>query len=159
MISLSHSCGGDTEDISVMLGGSSTITQSVTSSANTSFNLDAITIGGGAETTSSKTTTTTTTKSLTFSIPPGKQAVYVAGVAYANETGVIQVNYGTPQFGHYIVSLSTIFYCQALPPCKSLGTDIPGFRSGTRSRRSRGSRPSLTTSSTMCTRPTVVRRD
>ena len=102
---ISYSCGGATEDVSVSLGGSSTITQSVTASADVGFDLDGLTIGGGVETSTSKESTTSQT--ITFSIPPGKQAVYVAGIAHTSETGHVQVNYGSRQFGHFIVSPSS----------------------------------------------------
>ena len=76
------------------------------------LDLEALHIGGSLETTN--TNETTTSKSVTFDVPPGKQAVYVAGVAHTSQTGPIQVNYGSRQFGHFIVSPSpytTNFRC------------------------------------------------
>ena len=98
---MAHSCGGATEDITVALGGSTEVSQSLTASVNIGLDLDVLNIGGGIE--SSSSNTTTESKTITYSIPPGKQAVYVAGVAYTSQTGNVQVNYGDRQFGHYIV--------------------------------------------------------
>ena len=48
-------------------------------------------------------TDTTTSKEIQYQIPPGRQAVYVAGVAQKSQTGNVQVNYGSRQYGHFIV--------------------------------------------------------
>ena len=113
-------CGGGTEDITVTLGGSTTVTQTTTVNADLGVNVEGISIGGGVSTSSSAATTESS--SVQFSIPPGKQAVYVAGVEHTSQTGNVQVNYGDRQFGHFIVSVPT------LPPltllCKML---ILGF--------------------------------
>lgn len=52
----------------------------------------------------SESTSATESKSIEFSIPPKRQAVYVAGVAHTSQTGNVQVNYGSKVDGHFIVS-------------------------------------------------------
>ena len=98
------SCGGATEDITVTLGGQTTVTQTTTVNADFGVSLEGISIGGGVS--DSESTSATESKSIQFSIPPGRQAVYVAGVAHTSETGNVQVNYGSKQKGHFIVSSS-----------------------------------------------------
>ncbi|KAI0744765.1 hypothetical protein C8Q76DRAFT_605781 [Earliella scabrosa] len=93
-------CGGASDDITVTLGGSETVSQTTTVNAEFGISLEGISVGGGAS--SSETTSTTMSKSIEFSIPPGRQAVYVAGVAHKSETGNVQVNYGSRQKGHFI---------------------------------------------------------
>ena len=80
------------------------MSQTTTVNAEFGISLEGISVGGGAS--SSETTSTTMSKSIEFSIPPGRQAVYVAGVAHKSETGNVQVNYGSRQKGHFIVSCS-----------------------------------------------------
>ena len=96
------SCGGATEDITVTLGGQTTVTQTTTVNADFGVSLEGISIGGGVS--DSESTSATESKSIQFSIPPGRQAVYVAGVAHTSETGNVQVNYGSRVDGHFIVS-------------------------------------------------------
>lgn len=98
-----HSCGGATEDITVELGGSQTVSQTTTVSTTAGITIpDVLSIGGGVETSNSKESTVS--KTISFAIPSGKQAVFVAGTAYQSQTGNIQVNYGDRQFDHFIVS-------------------------------------------------------
>ncbi len=52
----------------------------------------------------SESTSATESKSIQFSIPPKRQAVYVAGVAHTSQTGNVQVNYGSKVDDHFIVS-------------------------------------------------------
>ena len=78
------------------------MSQTTTIDANFGFAADGLSIGGGVSTSSSAATTESS--SVQFSIPPGKQAVYVAGVAHTSETGNVQVNYGSRVDGHFIVS-------------------------------------------------------
>ncbi|KAI0755495.1 hypothetical protein C8Q74DRAFT_309634 [Fomes fomentarius] len=93
-------CGGATDDITVTLGGEQTVSETTTINANFGIDFDGISIGGGVSETTE--TSTTMSKSIEFSIPPGRQAVYVAGVLHKSETGRVQVNYGSKQRGHYI---------------------------------------------------------
>ncbi len=85
------------------LGGTTTITQTTTLNANLGIDIEGITIGGGAEASSS--TSTEQSKEVTYSIPPGRQAVYVSGTNHKSETGILQVNYADRQFDHFIVSV------------------------------------------------------
>ena len=96
-----NSCGGATGPVTVQLGGQQTVSQSTTLNANIGVDIEGISIGGGASTTDE--TSTTVTKSITYTIPPGRQAVYVAGTNQLSETGNVQVNYGDRQYGHFIV--------------------------------------------------------
>ncbi|KAI0663678.1 hypothetical protein C8Q70DRAFT_1042359 [Cubamyces menziesii] len=93
-------CGGATDPVTVQLGGQQTVSQSTTLNANIGVDIEGISIGGGASTTDE--TSTTVTKSITYTIPPGRQAVYVAGTNQLSETGNVQVNYGDRQYGHFI---------------------------------------------------------
>ena len=114
-----------------MSGGSKTKTQTTTVNADLGVNVEGISIGGGVSTSSSAATTESS--SVQFSIPPGKQAVYVAGVEHTSQTGNVQVNYGDRQFGHFIVSVPT-------PPPLTLLCNVlmMGFtRSGLRAQPSR----------------------
>ncbi len=88
------------------LGGSETVSETTTINANFGINFEGISIGGGASETTE--TSTTMSKSIEFSIPPGRQAVYVAGVRHKSETGNVQVNYGSKQKGHFVVSISIV---------------------------------------------------
>ena len=78
------------------------MSQELTTSVNVGFSVDGLSIGGGASSTSG--TSVTDSKTITYQIPPGRQAVYVAGIAYTSETGNVQVNYGSRVDGHFIVS-------------------------------------------------------
>ncbi|TBU43154.1 hypothetical protein BD309DRAFT_991203 [Dichomitus squalens] len=93
-------CGGGTEDIVVTLGGSTTVEQTTEVNADLGVDLDGISIGGGVSTSSS--TSSTESQTIQYNIPPGQQAVYVAGIEHTSQTGNIQVNYGDRQFGHFI---------------------------------------------------------
>ncbi|KAI0628273.1 hypothetical protein C8Q77DRAFT_1220937 [Trametes polyzona] len=93
-------CGGAKDPVTVTLGGEQTVSQTTTVDANIGVDLDGITIGGGASTENSKSSTVS--KTITYTVPPGRQAVYVAGTAQQSQTGNIQVNYGDRQFGHFI---------------------------------------------------------
>ncbi|KAI0752137.1 hypothetical protein C8Q74DRAFT_1211443 [Fomes fomentarius] len=93
-------CGGSTDPVTVTLGGTTTVTQTTTLNANLGIDIEGITIGGGAEASSS--TSTEQSKEVTYSIPPGRQAVYVSGTNHKSETGILQVNYGDRQFDHFI---------------------------------------------------------
>ncbi|KAI0668052.1 hypothetical protein C8Q78DRAFT_269200 [Trametes maxima] len=93
-------CGGATDNVTVQLGGSQTVTQTTSVNADLGIDIEGIKIGGGAST--SDSTANTVSKTITFAIPPGKQAVFVAGTAQKSETGNVQVNYGDRQFGHFI---------------------------------------------------------
>ncbi|OSC97285.1 hypothetical protein PYCCODRAFT_1419817 [Trametes coccinea BRFM310] len=93
-------CGGGTDPVTVTLGGSTTITTSQTLDANIGVDVEGISIGGGASTTDSKATTVS--QQVSYSIPPGRQAVYVAGTNQQSQTGNVQVNYGDRQDGHFI---------------------------------------------------------
>ena len=104
LLAVVNSCGGATDDITVTLGGSETVTETTTINANFGIDFEGINIGGGAS--ESTSTSTTMSKAIEFSIPPGRQAVYVAGVRHKSETGNVQVNYGSKQKGHFIVSSS-----------------------------------------------------
>lgn len=91
-----------------MLGGEQAVEQTTSINANAGFSIEGIKIGGGAE--SASTESMTLSKSITYTIPAGRQAVYVAGTALRSETGNIQVNYGSRQHGHYIVSGIVVFW-------------------------------------------------
>ena len=81
--------------------------------ANFGISYEGISVGGGIENT--QETSTTMSKEIEFSIPPGRQAVYVAGVAHRSQTGNVQVNYGSRQKGHFVVS--TALLRAFLPTC------------------------------------------
>ncbi|KAI0751788.1 hypothetical protein C8Q80DRAFT_1268973 [Daedaleopsis nitida] len=95
-------CKGGVTPVAETLGGTTTVSQTVTVSVNIGFESEALKISGGASISSEEGTSTTQTKLVMFTIPPGKQAVYVTGVNQKSETGNVQVNYGTRQKGHYI---------------------------------------------------------
>lgn len=100
-----RSCGGATDTVSVMLGGEQTVTETTTVDANIGVDLEGITIGGGAE--SSSSSSNTVSKTISYTVPPGRQAVYVAGTAQQSQTGNVQVNYADRQFDHFIVRVSS----------------------------------------------------
>ncbi|KAI0643541.1 hypothetical protein C8Q79DRAFT_928648 [Trametes meyenii] len=93
-------CGGASDEITVALGGETTISETTTVNAELGFNTGGLNIGGGASQQSGKSQTVS--KTITYSIPPGRQAVYVAGTAQRSETGNVQVNYGSKQAGHFV---------------------------------------------------------
>ena len=84
------------------LGGQQTISQTTSFDAKLGIDVAGIEIGGGVKKDNSRSITLS--QSVEYQIPPGRQAVYVAGTAHRFETGRIQVNYGSPQYEHYIVS-------------------------------------------------------
>lgn len=86
------------------LGGQQTITETTTVDANIGVSLEGVTIGGGAS--SSSSTANTVSKTISYTVPPGRQAVFVAGTAQQSQTGNVQVNYADRQFGHFIVRIS-----------------------------------------------------
>ena len=96
-------CGGGTDPIQVTLTGETDVSQTTTVSVDLGIDIEGLSIGGGVST--EKTTTQIQSKAIQYSIPPGRQAVYVAGVAHTSQTGNVQVNYGDRQFGHFLVSL------------------------------------------------------
>ncbi|KAI0668059.1 hypothetical protein C8Q78DRAFT_1081463 [Trametes maxima] len=93
-------CGGATDPVTVELGGETTVGQTTSVNANVGFEVGGLSIGGGAS--EEDSTSTTVSKKITYTIPPGRQAVYVAGTAQRSQTGNVQVNYGSRQFGHFI---------------------------------------------------------
>ncbi|KAI0643540.1 hypothetical protein C8Q79DRAFT_1012815 [Trametes meyenii] len=97
---LQEFCGGATDPITVELGGSTEVSQTTSVNIDVGFEAEGLSIGGGASEEDSKSTTVS--KTISYSIPPGRQAVYVAGTAQKSETGNVQVNYGSRQFGHFI---------------------------------------------------------
>ena len=127
------------------LGGEQTVSQTTTLNADLGVDIDGIMIGGGAST--SNTTSTTESKTVSYTVPPRRQAVFVSGMNHKSETGNLQVNYGDRQFGHFIVSIAPA----------DLENVSDRRNSGSLRRLLRGSRPSRMTSSSMCTSPPVVR--
>ncbi|KAI0773020.1 hypothetical protein BD413DRAFT_611952 [Trametes elegans] len=93
-------CGGGTDPITVTLGGSHTVTQTNTVNADVGLDIDGLKIGGGASTSTAQASTVS--NQVSYTVPPGRQAVYVAGTAQISKTGNIQVNYGDRQYGHFI---------------------------------------------------------
>ncbi|KAH9939355.1 uncharacterized protein BXZ73DRAFT_43795 [Epithele typhae] len=93
-------CGGGTDEVKVTLGGSTEVSQTVTVSANLGINVEGISVGGGISTTD--TSTETQSKTVEYSIPPGRQAVFVTGIDHRSQTGNVKVNYGDRQFDHFI---------------------------------------------------------
>ncbi|KAH9920887.1 uncharacterized protein BXZ73DRAFT_91898 [Epithele typhae] len=75
-------CGGGTDDVTVTLGGETSVSQTVSVSANLGFNIEGISVGGGLET--SDTSTQTQSKS------------------HHSQSGQVQVNYPDRQFDHFI---------------------------------------------------------
>lgn len=70
------------------------------------MDVEGISVGGGISSTTSSSQTVS--KSISFTVKPGRQAVYVAGTNFHSQTGNVQVNYGSRQFGHFIVSLDPV---------------------------------------------------
>lgn len=97
-----NSCKGSQGDIRVTLGGSTTVTRTTTVEVTFGIESEGLSIGGGISESLEKATTQS--QLTLFSIPPGRQAVYVAGVNHKVQTGNVQVNYPDRQKGHYVVS-------------------------------------------------------
>ncbi|KAI0742683.1 hypothetical protein C8Q80DRAFT_1356330 [Daedaleopsis nitida] len=93
-------CKGSTEPITVSLGGETTVSQTTEINANFGIAAEGLSIGGGIS--ESLGTSTTQSKTISFNIPPGRQAVYVVGVNHKSQTGNVQVNYGSRQMGHFV---------------------------------------------------------
>ncbi|RPD60802.1 hypothetical protein L226DRAFT_459809 [Lentinus tigrinus ALCF2SS1-7] len=93
-------CGGSSEDITVTLGGETTVSQTTTVNADFGIDFEGLSIGGGVS--DEESTSQTESKQIQFSIPPGRQAVYVVGVAHSSVTGNVQVNYGSRVDGHFV---------------------------------------------------------
>ncbi|KAG5650116.1 hypothetical protein H0H81_000624, partial [Sphagnurus paluster] len=99
--SIIFSCGGSTTDTTVTLGGETSFSSSVTVDANFGISFEGLSVGGGVSTTD--TTTETTSQSISYAIPPGRQAVYTAGYNHKSQTGKVQLGFGKRVYGHYIV--------------------------------------------------------
>ncbi|KAG6817005.1 hypothetical protein H0H87_000901 [Tephrocybe sp. NHM501043] len=95
-----QNCAGGTTPTSVTLGGSTSVSETTTVDMNFGISFEGISIGGGTST--SNTKTSETSKSVTYTVPPGRQAIYTAGYNFHSQTGNIQVNYGDRVNGHYI---------------------------------------------------------
>ncbi|KAG6840557.1 hypothetical protein C0991_005831 [Blastosporella zonata] len=95
-------CAGGTTPTSVTLGGSTSVSTTTSVNMNFGISFEGISIGGGMST--SNTKTTETTKSITYTVPPGRQAILTAGFKFHSQTGNVQVNYGNRVNGHFIVS-------------------------------------------------------
>lgn len=93
-------CGGSTTDTTVTLGGETSFSSSVTVDANFGISFEGLSVGGGVSTTD--TTTETTSQSISYAIPPGRQAVYTAGYNHKSQTGKVQLGFGKRVYGHYI---------------------------------------------------------
>lgn len=77
------------------------MSETTTVDANVGFSIDGLSIGGGA--TDENTKSTTMSKQVSFSIPPKRQAVFVAGQNNKAQNGRVRVNFADRQFGHFIV--------------------------------------------------------
>ncbi|KAG6904441.1 hypothetical protein DXG01_009902 [Tephrocybe rancida] len=93
-------CAGGTTPTSVTLGGSTSVSTTTSVDVNMGISFEGISIGGGMS--SSTTKSTETSKSITYTVPPGRQAVLTAGIKFHSQTGNIQVNYGDRVNDHYI---------------------------------------------------------
>lgn len=93
-------CAGSTTDTTVTLGGETSFESSVTVNANFGISFLGISIGGGSSTTD--TNSEKTSQSISYAIPPGRQAVYTAGYNHKSQTGKVQLGFGKRVFGHYI---------------------------------------------------------
>ncbi|KAH9939359.1 uncharacterized protein BXZ73DRAFT_43722 [Epithele typhae] len=92
-------CGGGSDAVTVTLGGSTEVSQTVTASVDVGIDIEGISVGGGVSTESG--TTQTQSKDVSYSIPPGRQAVYVTGIDQTSQTGNVQVNFADRQFDHF----------------------------------------------------------
>lgn len=102
-------CGGSTTDTTVTLGGETSFSSSVSVDVNFGISFEGLAVGGGTAggsagggASSADTQTQTTSNSISYAIPPGRQAVYTAGYNYKSQTGRVQLGYGKRVFGHYI---------------------------------------------------------
>ncbi|OJT01647.1 hypothetical protein TRAPUB_7905 [Trametes pubescens] len=93
-------CGGGTEPVTLMVGGSTEVSQTTTVDANVGIAIDGLSIGGGVS--DSSTTSSTVSKMISITIPPQRQAVFVGGQNFNSENGRVQVNFRDRQFGHFI---------------------------------------------------------
>ncbi|KAG6905473.1 hypothetical protein DXG01_002490 [Tephrocybe rancida] len=93
-------CAGGTTPTSVTLGGSTSVSTTTTVNVNMGISFAGISIGGGMST--SDTKSTSTSKSITYTVPPGRQAILTAGIKFKSQTGNVQVNYGDRVNDHYI---------------------------------------------------------
>lgn len=103
---LVNSCGGSSDDITVTLGGETTVGSSTTASANFGIDVEGISVGGGIASETSRSQTVS--KSISFTVKPGRQAVYVVGTNYHSQTGNVQGNYGSRRLGHFVVCLAEL---------------------------------------------------
>lgn len=92
-------CGGSTTDTTVTLGGETSFSSSTSVNANLGFSFEGLTVGGGAST--SDTSSKTTSNTISYAIPPGRQAVYTAGYNHKSNTGLVAIVFGSRIFGHY----------------------------------------------------------
>ncbi|KAI0632433.1 hypothetical protein C8Q77DRAFT_1125696 [Trametes polyzona] len=92
-------CGGGTDPVTVTLGGETSISETTTINVDIGIEIEALKIGGGIS--NSETQTTTVSKTVSFDIPPRRQAVFVAGQNFNSLNGQVQVNYPDRQFGHF----------------------------------------------------------
>lgn len=97
------SCNGGTEDVSVTLGGSTSASETVENSITAGFSLEGegLGINAGTTFTHSSTTTSETSHSVTYQVPAGRQAVFVAGYAMESVTANVEMTYSTRQAGHF----------------------------------------------------------
>lgn len=95
------------------------MTHSTTVSADVGFDIDGLNIGGGVESTNENSVTVS--MSTEYTVPPGRQVVRTAGVAQTSQTGNVQINYGSRQDGHFIVShhLTAVWLAESVS-CSSL---------------------------------------
>ncbi|KAG6828574.1 hypothetical protein H0H92_007504 [Tricholoma furcatifolium] len=93
-------CAGGTTPTMVTLGGSTSVSTTTTSDVNFGISFGGISLGGGMST--STTNAHATSKEITYTVPPGRQAVLTAGFNYHSQTGNVKVNYGNRVNGHYI---------------------------------------------------------
>ncbi|KAG6811612.1 hypothetical protein H0H92_006627 [Tricholoma furcatifolium] len=93
-------CAGGTTATTVSLGGSTSVATTTSVDANFGISFEGISIGGGMST--STTSTTDQSKTIQYQVPPGRQAVLMAGYRFHSQTGNVQVNYGDRVNGHYI---------------------------------------------------------
>lgn len=84
-----------------MVGGSTEVSETTTVDANIGIEVGGLSIGGGVS--DSSTTSSTLSKMVSITIPPQRQAVFVAGQNFNSQNGRVQVNFGDRQFGHFIV--------------------------------------------------------
>ncbi|KAG6913703.1 hypothetical protein DXG01_004803, partial [Tephrocybe rancida] len=93
-------CAGGTTPTTVTIGGVTSVSTTTSVDVNMGISFEGISIGGGMS--SSTTQSTEISNSTTYTVPPGKQAIYTVGIKSHSQTGNIQVNYGDRVNGHYI---------------------------------------------------------